>query len=77
MPLIIVDGQSLNRVQLLVTRYGAHHAPLSLRSSRQEYWTGVPFPSSGDLPGPGIEPVSPVLADGFFTTEPPGKPSLN
>ena len=42
--------------------------------SRQEYWTGVPFPSPGDLPDPGIERVSPALAGGFFTTEPPGKP---
>ena len=44
---------------------------------RQEYWNGLPFrgvPSSGDLPDPGIEPVSPALAGGFFTTEPPGKP---
>ena len=41
---------------------------------RQEYWSGLPFPSPGDLPGPGIEPGFPVLADGFFTTKPPGKP---
>jgi len=40
---------------------------------RQEYWSGLPFPSSGDLPDPGIEPVSPALAGGFFTTEPPRK----
>ena len=43
---------------------------------RQEYWSGLPFPSPGDLPEPGIEPVSPVLAGGFFTTELPGKPFL-
>ena len=41
---------------------------------RQEYWSGLPFPSPGDLPHPGIEPVSPALAGGFFTTEPSGKP---
>ena len=41
--------------------------------SRQEYWSGLLFPSPGDLPDPGIEPASPVLAGGFFTTEPPGK----
>ena len=41
--------------------------------SRQEFWSGLPFPSPGDLPDPGIEPVSPALAGGFFTTEPPGK----
>ena len=41
--------------------------------SRQEFWSGLPLPSSGDLPDPGIEPASPALAGGFFTTEPPGK----
>ena len=41
---------------------------------RQEFWSGLPFPSSGDLPDPGIEPVSPALTGGFFTTEPREKP---
>ena len=41
---------------------------------RQEYWSGLPFPSPGDLSDPGIEPESPALADGFFTTEPLRKP---
>ena len=41
---------------------------------RQEYWNGLTFPSPGDLPDPEIEPDSPVLAGGFFTIEPPGKP---
>ena len=43
--------------------------------SRQEYWSGLPFPSPRDLPDPGMEPkspASPALSDGFFTTEPPG-----
>jgi len=40
---------------------------------RQEYWTGLPFPSPEDLPDPGIESESPVLAGRFFTTEPPEK----
>ena len=40
----------------------------------QEYWSGLPFPSSGDLSDPGIQPVFPALAGRFFTTEPPGKP---
>ena len=47
--------------------------PLSMGFPRQEYWSGLPFPSPGDLPDPGIDPVSPALAGGFFTTEPPGK----
>jgi len=52
----------------------AHQTPLSIGFPRQEYWTGLPFLSPGDLPNPRIEPISPALADGFFTTEPPGKP---
>jgi len=45
-----------------------------LQGRIQEYWSGLPFPSSGDLPRPGIKPVSPALAGRFFTTEPPEKP---
>ena len=51
----------------------APQAPLSVGFSRQEYWSGLPFPSPGDLPDPGIEPVS-CIAGGFFTAEPPGRP---
>ena len=47
--------------------------PLSVGFPRQEYWGRLPFLSPGYLPNPGIEPVSPALADGFITTEPPGK----
>ena len=49
----------------------AHQAPLSLGFSKQEYWSGLPFPPPGDLPGPGIEFTSlksPALTVGFFTT---------
>ena len=49
----------------------AHQAPLSLEFSRQEYYSGLPFPSPGDLPYPGIEPMSLALAGGFYTTELP------
>ena len=52
----------------------ACQAPLSLGFPRQEYWSGLPFPLPGDLPNAGIEPVSPALGGGFFTTKPPGKP---
>ena len=48
-------------------------APLSMGFSRQEYWSVLLFPPPGDLPDPGIELVSPALAGGFFTTEPPKK----
>ena len=54
----------------------ASQASLSMGFSRQEYWTGLPFPPPGDLPHPGIKPTSPVspaLAGRFFTTESPGK----
>ena len=43
---------------------------------RQEYWSRLPFPSPGDLPDPGMEPASPALAGGFFTTELPGSPFM-
>ena len=50
--------------------------PLSTGFFRQEYWCGLPFPSPGDLPGLGIQPVSPALAGKFFTTESPGRRPL-
>ena len=49
-------------------------APLSVGFFRQEYWSGLPFPSPGGLPNPGMKLTSPALAGGFFTTELPGKP---
>ena len=52
----------------------AHQAPLSVGFSRQEYWSGLPFPSPGDLPDQGIEPRSPVLQADALPSEPPGKP---
>ena len=52
----------------------AHQAPLSMRFSRQEYWSGLPFLSSGDLPDPGIKPRSPALWADSLPPEPPGKP---
>ena len=54
----------------------ARQAALFMGIPRQEYWTGLPFSSPGDSPDPGIEPVYPGLAGGFFTTEPTGKPIL-
>ena len=73
-----VCAQSLSRVQLFATLWTlACQSPLSMEFSRQEYWSGLPFPPPGDLPDPGTEPmslVSPALAGGFFTTVSPGKP---
>ena len=52
-------------------------APLSIESSRQEYWSGLPFPSPGGLPNPGIRPGSPSLQAYFLPSEPPGKPTYD
>ena len=51
-----------------------YQSPLSMGFPRQEYWSGLSFPSPEGLPNPGIEPVSPALAGGSFTPESPGKP---
>ena len=62
----------LSHVQLFATPWTvAHQAPLSTAFSREEYWSGLPYPPPMDLPDPGIEPkslMSPALAGGFFTT---------
>ena len=55
----------------------SHQAPLSMGFSRQEYWSGLSFPSPGDLPDPGIEPTSPAFAGKFFTTVPLEKALLD
>ena len=51
-------------------------APPSMGFSRQDHWSGLPFPSPGDLTDPGIKPASPALVDGFFTTREAPKMSL-
>ena len=67
----VCAAQSLSCVQLFATLWTtAHQAPLSMGFPRQEYWSGLPFPSSGDLSNPGIKPtslVSPALVARFFT----------
>ena len=69
-----------SRVRLFATPGTiAHQAPLPVGSSRQAYWSGLPCPSAGELPDPGIEPASPgspALAGGFFTTSASWKPSV-
>ena len=71
---VYVCAQLLSSVRLFATSWTiVHQAPLSMEFSRQEYWSGLPFPSLGDIPHPGIEPMCPeslALAGGFFTTEP-------
>ena len=70
----------LSHVQLFVTPWTvAHQDPLSMGFSRQEYRCGLPFPSPGDPPDPGTKPkylMSPALAGGLLTKEPPGKPRV-
>ena len=65
----------LSCVRFFVTLWTvAHQAPLSMGFSRQEYWSGLPIPSPGNLPNPGLEPSSPTLQADTLTSEPSGKP---
>ena len=66
----------LSRVRLFATTPWtvAHQAPPSMEFSRWEYWSGLPFPSPGDLPNPGIKPQSPTLQADALPSEPPGNP---
>ena len=69
-----VKVKSLNHVRLFATPWTiAYQAPLSVGFSRQEYWSGLPFPSPGGLPNPGIEPGYPTLQTGSLPSEPSGK----
>ena len=76
--MVMHERAVLNRfshVQLFVAPWTvACQAPLSMGFSRQEYWSVLPFPPPGDLPGPGIKLVSSALAGRFLSTEPPRKP---
>ena len=55
----------------------AYQAPLSMGFPGKQYWSGLLFPFPGDLPDPGIKPMSPAKAGRFYITEPPGKPNTN
>ena len=67
-----VKVKLLSRVQLFATPWTvACQAPQSMEFSRQEYWSGLPFPSPGDLRNPGIEPRSPALQADALPSEPP------
>ena len=69
-----VKVKSLSRVWLFATRWTlAYQAPRSMEFSRQEYWSGLPFPSPGELPNPGTEPGSPTSQADALPSEPPGK----
>ena len=67
--------KSLSSVRLFATPWTvAYKSPLSMEFSRQEYWSGLPFPSPGDLPDPGIKPMSPALQADALPSEISGKP---
>ena len=69
-----VKVKLLSRVRLFASPWTVvRQAPLSMGFSRQEYWSGLPFPSPGDLPNPGIAPRSPALQADALSSEPPGK----
>ena len=69
--------KSLSRVRLFATPWTvAYQAPRSMGFSRQGYWSGLLFPSPGDLPNPGIKPGSPALEAEALTSESPGKPYI-
>ncbi|XDA75514.1 hypothetical protein R6Z07F_005677 [Ovis aries] len=69
--------KSLSCVPLFVTQWSVtYQASPSMGFSRQEYWRGLPFPSPGGLPDPGIEPGSPALRADALPSEPPGKPQI-
>ena len=67
-PLVVSDSVTALTV--------AHQAPLSMEFSRQEYWSGLPFPSPEDLPDPGVKPRSPALQAASLPSEPPGTHDL-
>ena len=70
-------SESLSRVRHFATPWTvAYQAPPSMGFSRQEYQSGLPFPSPGDLPDPGIKPGSPAFQGDALTSEPPGKPYI-
>ena len=70
--------KSLSRVRLFATPWTlAYQDPQSMGFSRQEYWSGLPFPSPGDIPDQGIEPGSPALQADALPSEPPGSPALS
>ena len=69
--------KSLSCIRLFETPWTiTYQAPLFMGFSRQEYWSGLPFPSPGDLPDPRIEPGFPTLQIDTLLSEPPGKPEL-
>ena len=77
MLLLLLLQSHVSCVQLFATPWSVtHQAPLSMKFSRPEYWSGLPFPSPGNLPDLGIKPRSPALEADSLASEPPWKPWL-
>ena len=75
---LVHEVKSLSRVRFFATPWTvAYQASPSMGFSRQEYWSGLPFPSPGDFPDPGIKPGSLALEADALTSEPPGKPKYS
>ena len=74
-PYTFVSLELVSLLCLSLWSHGPFQAPLSIEFSRQEYWSGLPFPFPGDLPDPGIKPGSPVLQADSLQSEPPGWPN--
>ena len=74
-PVTWIDLVTKSHLTLATPWTVAHQAPLSMGFPRQEYWSGLPFPSPGDLPDARIKPGSPALLADSLPFEPPGKPS--
>ena len=74
--LLLLLFSDVSCVGLFCDPMACSQAPLSMGFPKGEYWSGLPFPSPGDLSNPGIEPESPALASSLFTNEPQGKPSV-
>ena len=77
MCVFVADSPCMAEVKSLTPWTVAHQASPSMGFSRQEYWSGLPFPSPGDLPHPGIKPRSPALKADALPSEPPGKSLVN
>jgi len=73
LPLLLLFNHSVITDSFAIPWTVACQALLSMGFSRQEYWSGLPFPFPGDLPNPGIKPTSPALAGRFFAVEPLGQ----
>ena len=72
---VIMNVLAVSCVRLSVTPWTiTHKAPLSMEFSMQQYWSGLPFPSPGNLPNQGIKPGSPALKADSLPSQPPGKP---